>query len=330
MSLRLPSRSTATRALCGTLVLAFTAACSGGEPPEAGGDEEGPAGEVTTLSGVGFETPESVLHDAEADVYLVSNIAGSPLEKDDNGFISRVSPEGAVEELRWIDGADEAVQIDAPKGMMILGDSLYVADIDCVRIFRRASGEPAGDVCFPEATFLNDIAVDGNNVLYVTDMGMRAGAEGLEPSGSDAIYRFAPSGRRARILEGEELGQPNGLAFGPRGGFVVTGGTGEIYQITPEGTRNPVLPPAERQLDGIVFTPDEGFLFSNWADSTVYRVAPDGSVTKLVEGVPSPADIGFDEGRGRVMIPVFLQDEVWMREVPGVGAGAGTGPGDRG
>lgn len=324
MSRRLPSRPDPTRALCGTLVLAFAAACAGGESPEAGGGET-PEGEVTTLSGVGFETPESVLHDAHADVYLVSNIAGSPLEKDDNGFISRVSPEGEVEELRWIDGADEAVQLHAPKGMIILGDSLYVADIDCVRIFGRTSGEPAGEVCFPEATFLNDVAVDENNVLYVTDMGMQAGAEGLEPSGSDAIYRFAPSGRRAKLLEGDELGQPNGLTFGPRGGFVVTRGTGEIYQITPEGTRNPVLPPSERQLDGVVFTPDGGFLFSNWADSTVYRVAPDGTVTKVVEGVPSPADIGFDASRSRLLIPVFLQDEVWLRDVPGVGAGPGAG-----
>src|SRR5262249_7581594 len=34
----------------------------------------------------GFSTPESVLYDADGDVYLVSNINGKPAEADDNGF----------------------------------------------------------------------------------------------------------------------------------------------------------------------------------------------------------------------------------------------------
>src|SRR5689334_5070452 len=46
------------------------------------------------VSDVGFKTPESVLYDARADVYLVSNIDGSPLGVDDSAFISRVRPDG--------------------------------------------------------------------------------------------------------------------------------------------------------------------------------------------------------------------------------------------
>ncbi len=34
------------------------------------------AGASRTLSGLGLATPESILHDAEADVYLISNING--------------------------------------------------------------------------------------------------------------------------------------------------------------------------------------------------------------------------------------------------------------
>ena len=50
----------------------------------------------TVVADVGFATPESVLHDEAADVYLVSNINGEPLEEDGNGFISRLSPDGDV------------------------------------------------------------------------------------------------------------------------------------------------------------------------------------------------------------------------------------------
>ena len=84
------------------------------------------------LSGVGFSTPESVLYDPEADVYLVANIHGGPSARDGNGFISRLSPEGEVIALKWIDSAAEGVTLDAPKGMALVGERLFVADIDVV------------------------------------------------------------------------------------------------------------------------------------------------------------------------------------------------------
>jgi hypothetical protein len=304
--------------------LVFLASCADSGGDEAGAGEEAPAsGEegVTVVDEVGFATPESVLHDEVADIYLVSNISGEPLGQDDDGFISRMTPGGEVETLRWIDGADEAVTLHAPKGMAILGDSLYVADIDCVRIFVRTTGEAAGEVCIGDATFLNDITVDDNNTLYVTDMGMAAGeAEGeLVPSGTDAVHRFTADGRSSAFIEGEELGRPNGLAFGSRGLFLVSYGSGEIAQLTAQGTRVTVLPPGDRQLDGIVFTPEGGFLFSNWTDQTVRAVGPGGSIYTVAEGIPSPGDIGLDAQRDRVLVPSLSTNAVWIVELPETG-----------
>lgn len=101
-----------------------------GDLPEVE-DEAAPSAERVEVTG--FSTPESVVHDAVDDVYLVSNINGEPLAEDGNGFISRVTPDGEVEALRWIDGEADGVELNAPKGMAVLGDTLYVADIDCVR-----------------------------------------------------------------------------------------------------------------------------------------------------------------------------------------------------
>src|SRR5512143_1732443 len=39
----------------------------------------------------GFQPPESVLYDPDADMYYVSNINGEALGADDNGYISKVS-----------------------------------------------------------------------------------------------------------------------------------------------------------------------------------------------------------------------------------------------
>lgn len=82
------------------LLLVASAACGGGDAPPAEPAAE-PAGEsMATIEVTGFMTPESVLHDSVADVYLVSNINGTPTDKDDNGFISRVTPAGAIEQLK--------------------------------------------------------------------------------------------------------------------------------------------------------------------------------------------------------------------------------------
>jgi len=80
---------------------------------------------VATIAG--FLAPESVLHDTAQDIYFVSNINGSPTAKDDNGFISRVRPDGAVENLKFIEGGHNGVTLHAPKGLALLGDSSRAA-----------------------------------------------------------------------------------------------------------------------------------------------------------------------------------------------------------
>ncbi len=288
-------------------------ACSGAEGDGAGALSDADLG--IDVADVGFATPESVLHDPSADVYLVSNINGSPVDEDGNGFISRLTPDGEVVEIRWIDGAADGVTLNAPKGMAIQGSSLFVADIDCVRMFDLATGAPTGEVCVEGATFLNDVAPDDQGTLWVTDSGLQAGPGGLVPSGTDALYRLSPDGRMAPIGAGEWLGRPNGVAVGPRGVFVATFGTGEVFQVAVDGAHTRVLPASDRQLDGIEFLDDGGFMFSSWGDSCVYRVSADGSVERIVTGLNAPADIGYDRARSRVLIPLFNENRLLIRSL---------------
>src|SRR5467141_5238421 len=97
-------------------------------------------GATRVLTVAGFSTPESVLHDSTQDIYFVSNINGSPTAKDNNGFISRVRPDGAVENLKFIEGGHNGVTLHAPKGMALRGDTLWLADIDAVRAFNAKTG----------------------------------------------------------------------------------------------------------------------------------------------------------------------------------------------
>ncbi len=279
-----------------------------------GTDRAEESGELPIIvAEVGFQTPESVLHDSIADVYLVSNINGGPLATDGNGFISRLQPDGSVQTLKWIDGAGAGVTLNAPKGMGMSGDTLFVADITAVRLFDRVTGTPIGRWNVPGSSFLNDIAVDTSGVVYVSDSGLRAGPDGFAPSGTDAVYRFDPDGTPTRITAGDPLGRPNGLAAGPDRLVLVSFGSGAVFQIDPTNGQTSGLPrPPAGQLDGVVRTSQGALLVSSWEGQAVYRMGPGGQFTTVVDSVEAPADIGYDARRDRLLIPLFTSNRVMI------------------
>ena len=82
------------------------------------------AGATEKWSLGGFSHPESVDLDIPHQVLYVSNIGGAPLDKDGNGFISKLSRDGKLLQLKWIEG------LNAPKGMVMKDFTLWVTDID--------------------------------------------------------------------------------------------------------------------------------------------------------------------------------------------------------
>lgn len=104
---------------------------------------------------------------------------------------------------------------------------------------------------------------------------------------------------------------------------MVTFDSGKIYQIGPNDNRRVVLPgAADRALDGIVFTPDGGYLFSSWGDRSVHRVDAQGVTSRVVEDVESPADIGYDARRNRILVPLFTPNEVRIQPLRSAEASA--------
>ena len=272
----------------------------------------GEAGGPMSIADVGLATPESVLYDEQADVYIVSNINGEPLGVDGNGFISRIRPTGDVEALKWIDGEADGVTLNAPKGMALHGDTLFVADIDSVRAFHRTTGAPLGARGVGGASFLNDVAISASGELYVTDTGMDAS---FSPTGTDAIHRFGANGAEP-VATAPAVSAPNGIVATDEGLIVVGFGGATVQRIAPDGgapTEIATLPAG--QLDGVVRTSDGTLLVSSWEGRAVYRVAPDGQVSTVVENVEAPADIGWDSRRHRVLIPLFNGNRIEIREI---------------
>jgi sugar lactone lactonase YvrE len=319
------------------LVLAAVSACKkkSTEKTETKGSAEQPAGSAGSGSAVaeaadaaapaqwdgkspltlseGFSTPESVLYDPDSDMYLVSNINGDPLGADDNGYITRVSADGKIVDAKWIDGAKDNVKLDAPKGSAIVGGILYVSDINVVRKFDAKTGEPKGEIKIDGASFLNDVAASTDGGVFVSDSGLDAKFAG---TGKDAIYHIGKDDKVKPLIKDKGLAGPNGLLADDKGNvWAVTFGSGEIYSVDAKGKKAAGQKLPKGQLDGIAMVGVGDLLVSSWEGSAVYRGKPGGEWKAVVENTKSPADIGWDSKRKRLLIPVFTENKVIIHPI---------------
>jgi hypothetical protein len=254
----------------------------------------------------GLSHPESILHDTAADIYLISNINGAPDAADDNGFIARVQPDGTIETLEWISGADMAVQLDAPKGMAIVGDTLYVADLTVVRKFDRTTGAVLGQIALPGAVFLNDLSADPKGRVHVSD------------NVANLVFRIAPDDTFTVEANQPELAGPNGLVADDFGVNIATYDAANLVHIDGVGPQPLVLATLPMGgLDGLAHLDDGDWLVTSWDASAIYRVSSDFKTVEVaIPDLSSPADIDIDRARKRVLVPLLLQDRAEFHPLP--------------
>src|SRR6187455_2626537 len=94
-------------------------------------------------SDASFKVPESVYFDKAGKVLYVSNIDGEPWGKDGKGSIGKLGLDGKVLAVDWISG------LEAPKGMALQGNLLYVADLEQVVVIDVDKGEVASRITVP-------------------------------------------------------------------------------------------------------------------------------------------------------------------------------------
>jgi len=275
-------------------------------------------GRTATVNG--FKTPESVRYDSAHDVFFVSNINGNPFAKDNNGFISRMKPDGSIDSLELIAGSRDGVTLNAPKGLALIGDTLWVADIDAVRAFNVQTGAVVAnlDLSPLHAVFLNDICVGGDGALYVTDTGMKpSGDTRGHVAGADRIFRIDAAHRVTVALASDSLHWPNGITWDASGKRFIVVPYDKVPQILAwrPGTPQPVIIGyGAGQYDGVEILGDRRLIVTSWADSTIS--IRDGNVRTTIRELPSPADIGIDTRRMHIAVPLLTKDRVEILTIP--------------
>jgi len=189
-------------------------------------------------------TCESVCYDPQGKMLYVACINGKPGLKDGNGFIATLSLEGQEINKEWVKG------LDAPKGMALTGDNLYVTDIDRVVEINRKTGQIAQSIPVAGAQFLNDLTVDHEGNLFVSDMATNK-------------VHIIRNGEVSLLLENPDLKNINGLFYDRDGLLIGCKNAIYLYHITDKAVEAVLIdtPP----VDGLEKDKERNIIFSDWS-----------------------------------------------------------------
>lgn len=246
-----------------------------------------------------LRTPESVLFDGKNTLY-VANIDGKPDALDGSGFISKVSLDGKIENLRWTSG------LNAPKGMGLYKKRLYVTDVYRLVCINTETGqaEKTWDVA-EKGAFLNDVTVDKDGTVYVSD------------NRNDRIYQLK-DGKWEIFMEGAQLNGPNGvLSVGKDKLMIGSTKIGALQSVDVATKAITKLADGMAATDGIVPEGKTNYFVSDW-NGQLFHVNADGSKQQLLdtrEAKINSADIDYVPKKKLLIVPTFYKNSLVAYQV---------------
>ena len=245
--------------------------------------------------------PESVVFDPVTNVLYVSNINGAVMQKDGNGFISRLKPDGTILERSWVTG------FNSPTGLGLRDRTLYVADVDALVEVNAASGAITKRHKANGAIFLNDVVVAEDGAVYVSDTPM------------NTIWRLK-DGAFEPWLASDELDGPNGLLV--QDGKLIVASLGKLQSVGQEqeisglfavNLEDQSIEPLAKgkaigNLDGLEPLEPGVYLVTDWASGALYKISAQGNVTELIDLNQGSADLSYLPETKMVLIPMMLDD----------------------
>ncbi len=232
--------------------------------------------------------PESVLVSPKGFLY-VSLIDGGGTERDGKGGVALLNLDGTVKKMDWATG------MNAPKGLGLYKDKLYVVDIDHVVVVNAKNGKILDKIAVPGSTFLNDIAIDSKGVVYVSD------------TRENKVHRLV--NHKPEVLL-DNAKSANGLLTVGTDLLVLAGP--ELWKVNPLTKETVVIAKGfEHGGDGIEAIGNGDYIVTCWA-GVIYYVKANGNFEKMldVQGQFNTADLGYDAQKRIVYIPTFNGNSV--------------------
>lgn len=250
----------------------------------------------------GLKTPESVVQGSDGRIY-VSEI--NEFGKDGDGQITVIDQHGKT--------AVFASGLDDPKGLVFIGNNLFVADKN--KIMKITPDGKSSVFVSPEAfpaapIFLNDLEADPQGNLYVSDSG-----DILGKGGGGAIYKISPQGKVTLLLNDKQnanLTGPNGLLADDTGNFIleVDFVSGILYSLNTQTGQLTDIAEGFGGGDGLVHHSNGTMYVSDWKNGKVFSVDTMGDVTLVKSGYQAAADIAMTKDEAYLLVPDMKAGEL--------------------
>lgn len=240
-----------------------------------------------------MKTCESVLYDQQRNSLFVSCINGTPSDKNGSGYIARLDPDGTLQTLEWVTG------LNAPKGMGVYGNQLYVTDIDELVIIDIDQGTVTKKVPLQGASFLNDIAVDSDGTVYISD------------SDTGILWKYKDGELNQWITEG--LDRPNGLYVEGSRVLLTSSGSQDLKVIDKNSGTFEAVTTGIGAGDGLEYTGKDGYYVATSWTGEIFLIHPDftkETLLKTSDQEINSADIGFNQAEQIVYVPTFFDNRV--------------------
>lgn len=244
------------------MVIALSACASHSQP-------EKPQSVTLTSDWVvtGLDSPESIIPSADETFLYVSNVNGEGAAKDGNGYISKISLDGKIIDKVWASG------LDAPKGLALSGNTLYVTDINDLVLINTNDGKIKSRIPAENSGFLNDTVISPLGVL-------------ASDSANARIYRYV-DGTMQIWLENDLLSGINGLVAQENRLLVTTMDKGEVISIDWSTKALEVIGTDMKNADGLAELDDGSFIVSSWP-GILYSLRQGTAPTVLLDTQSEP------------------------------------------
>src|SRR5580765_839814 len=258
-----------------------------------------------------LQSPYSFVNAPLDKNYFISSVNGEAEAADNNGFITKLNPNGKLLNLKFIQGGKDDVTLHAPKGMALVEHVLYVADLDTLRGFDTTTGKPVMTLTIRSPvtsrseslpTSLSDVTFDGKGRLYCSDQK------------ANTIYRVDLATQTVSVLITDpSLAGPTGLAVHPKSGQIiaVSWEKGKISEVSPEGVvtelfSNGFFSNRFQNLRGVDFDRWGNMYVSDFTTGKVWRMSWDKRFQVIAEFLPSPGDLSIDRENNIMLVPYEL------------------------
>jgi sugar lactone lactonase YvrE len=251
----------------------------------------------------GLEQPESVVQDPATGAIYVSNIAGAIMQKDGNGYITKLKPDGTINTKQWIKG------LNAPTGMALHDRTLYVVDVDELLEINVASGEIVKRYPAKGAIFLNDVAVGDDGTVYSSDTPMNTIWRLKDGSFEPWFANDVLNGPNGLLVQGEKLIV---ASFGKLPGEGQKQELGGLLAVDIEKQAVSTVGTNDKlgNLDGLQALAPGAYLVTDWAAGGLYRIDAKGKFDRLIKLGKGSADFVYFPDRKLALIPIMLSNSL--------------------